>query len=96
MTSSIEAGGSWTTMKDVSLCEYCVQVGHCPITDNEMKLSHMRRKFMENFVKDRRDALAKASNNVRSGENLGNEIIQAQMWFDVIGQGKKSFNNQQC
>ncbi|CAL2278951.1 unnamed protein product [Prunus armeniaca] len=43
-----------------------------------------------------RDALAKANDNVRSGENLGNKIMQAQMWFGAIGQGKKSFNNHQC
>ncbi|CAL9011286.1 unnamed protein product [Prunus brigantina] len=32
-------------MEDVLLCECCVQVGHCPITDKEMKFSYMWRKI---------------------------------------------------
>ncbi|CAL9025254.1 unnamed protein product [Prunus brigantina] len=45
-----------------------------------------------------RDALAKARDNHQSRENLGNEneIMQAQMWFGAIGQGRKSFNHDQC
>ncbi|BBN68988.1 Long-chain fatty alcohol dehydrogenase family protein, partial [Prunus dulcis] len=43
-----------------------------------------------------RNALAKAIDNQRSGENLSNEIIQAQMWFGATGQGKKSFNHTHC
>ncbi|BBH05094.1 hypothetical protein Prudu_016385 [Prunus dulcis] len=34
--------------------------------------------------------------NHRSGENLSNEIIQAQMWFGATGQGKKSFSHFEC
>ncbi|CAL2246633.1 unnamed protein product [Prunus armeniaca] len=40
--------------------------------------------------------ISKAMDNVRSGENLSNEIMQAQMWFGAIGQGKKYFNHQEC
>ncbi|XP_021812226.1 uncharacterized protein LOC110755360 [Prunus avium] len=43
-----------------------------------------------------RDALTKARENLRSGQNLTDEIIQAQMWFGATGQGKKSFQNHQC
>ncbi|CAL2232825.1 unnamed protein product [Prunus armeniaca] len=49
MASSIKAGESWTTMEDVLLCECWVQVGHCPITSNKMKFSHMRRKIHVEF-----------------------------------------------
>ncbi|BBH07212.1 hypothetical protein Prudu_019085 [Prunus dulcis] len=37
-----------------------------------------------------RNALAKAMDNYRSGQNRTNEIIQAQMWFGATGGGKKS------
>ncbi|CAL2246552.1 unnamed protein product [Prunus armeniaca] len=30
------------------------------------------------------------------GQRSKPEIIQTQMWFGVIGRGKKSFNNHQC
>ncbi|CAL8141160.1 unnamed protein product [Prunus armeniaca] len=43
-----------------------------------------------------RDALTKAMNNHRSGENLSSEIMQAQMFFGATGQGKKSFNHTLC
>ncbi|BBH05647.1 hypothetical protein Prudu_017097 [Prunus dulcis] len=43
-----------------------------------------------------RDALAKAMDNYRSGENRTNEMIQAQMWLGAIGGGKKSFNHHEC
>ncbi|CAL8175269.1 unnamed protein product [Prunus armeniaca] len=55
-----------------------------------------RWKFFNKELGKLRDALAKARDNQRSCENLGNEIMQARMWFDAIGQGKKSFNHQQC
>ncbi|CAL2239256.1 unnamed protein product [Prunus armeniaca] len=48
MASSIQVGGSWTTMENVLLYEW-VQVGHCPITGNEMKFSHMWRKIHVEF-----------------------------------------------
>ncbi|CAL2259407.1 unnamed protein product [Prunus armeniaca] len=32
----------------------------------------------------------------RSGQNLSNEIMQAQMWYGATGQGKKTFNNTKC
>ncbi|CAL2266607.1 unnamed protein product [Prunus armeniaca] len=35
-------------------------------------------------------------NLYRSGENRTNELIQAQMWFDVTGGGKKSFTHHEC
>ncbi|BBG98532.1 Long-chain fatty alcohol dehydrogenase family protein [Prunus dulcis] len=43
---------------------------------------------MEDLAKWR-NALAKAMDNHRSGENLSSEIMQAQMWFGATGQGKK-------
>ncbi|CAL2259378.1 unnamed protein product [Prunus armeniaca] len=61
----------------------------------EMTLSS-RWKILNKKLRKWRDALAKARDNVRSGENLSNEIIQAQMWFGAIGQRKKSFNHQEC
>ncbi|CAL9028700.1 unnamed protein product, partial [Prunus brigantina] len=36
-------------MEDVLLCEGWVQVDHCPVTGNEMKFSHMRRKIHAEF-----------------------------------------------
>ncbi|CAL2265191.1 unnamed protein product [Prunus armeniaca] len=42
------------------------------------------------------DALAKAMDNHRSGENLTSETIQAQMFFCATRQGKKSFNHTHC
>ncbi|KAL6279195.1 hypothetical protein ACE6H2_016076 [Prunus campanulata] len=119
MASSVEAGGSWTTVEDIVLCESWVKVSHCPITGNEMKFSHMWRKIHEEFaarsgstwtemaLQSRwkilnkelgkwRDALTKARDNMRSGQNLTDEIIQAQMWFGATGQGKKSFQSHQC
>ncbi|CAL2277601.1 unnamed protein product [Prunus armeniaca] len=49
-----------------------------------------RWKILNKELGKLRDALAKAMDNIRSGQNLADEIIQAQMWFDAIGQGKKS------
>ncbi|CAL8164500.1 unnamed protein product [Prunus armeniaca] len=49
MTSSIKAGGAWPTMEDILLYECWVQVGHYPITSNEMKFSHMWRKIHAEF-----------------------------------------------
>ncbi|CAL8174487.1 unnamed protein product [Prunus armeniaca] len=49
MASSIETGGAWITMKDILFCEHWVKVGHCPITGNEMKSSHMWRKIHGEF-----------------------------------------------
>ncbi|CAL8144652.1 unnamed protein product [Prunus armeniaca] len=43
-----------------------------------------------------RDALTKAMNNHASGENLSDEIVQAQMWYGATGQGKFFFNHTQC
>ncbi|KAI5313018.1 hypothetical protein L3X38_042192 [Prunus dulcis] len=43
-----------------------------------------------------RNALTKARENIRSGQNLSDEIIQAQMWFGAMGQGKKSSVHFQC
>ncbi|CAL8991592.1 unnamed protein product [Prunus brigantina] len=35
-------------------------------------------------------------NSHASGENLSDEIVQAQMWYGATGQGKKNFNHTQC
>ncbi|BBN67483.1 hypothetical protein Prudu_91S000100 [Prunus dulcis] len=43
-----------------------------------------------------RNALAKAMDNYRSGQNRTNEMIQAQMWFGATGGGKKSFTHHEC
>ncbi|CAL9001262.1 unnamed protein product [Prunus brigantina] len=96
MASSIEAGGSWTTVEDILFCECWVVVGYCPITSNEMKSSHMWRKINGEFCERSgsactkmalasrwkilnkelgkwRDALTKVRENIRSGQNLGDE-----------------------
>ncbi|CAL2246084.1 unnamed protein product [Prunus armeniaca] len=44
-----------------------------------------RWKILNKELAKWRDALAKAMNNHRSGENLSNKIIQAQMWFGATG-----------
>ncbi|CAL2237435.1 unnamed protein product [Prunus armeniaca] len=49
MVSSIEAGGTWTTVEDILLSVCWVKVGHCLITSNEMNFSHMWRKIHEEF-----------------------------------------------
>ncbi|CAL9028378.1 unnamed protein product [Prunus brigantina] len=46
-----------------------------------------RWKILNKELGKWRDVLVKARDNHRSGENLGNEIMQAQMWFGAIGQG---------
>ena len=97
MASSIEAGGMWTTMEDVLLCECWVQINHCPITGNEIKFSHMWRKIQAEFCERSgsahmemalaskwkilnkelgkwRDALAKARDNIQSGQNLTDKV----------------------
>ncbi|CAL2226643.1 unnamed protein product [Prunus armeniaca] len=48
-----------------------------------------RWKILNKELAKWRDVLAKARDNHRSGENLSNKIIQAQMWFGAIGQDKK-------
>ncbi|CAL2241121.1 unnamed protein product [Prunus armeniaca] len=120
MASSIETGGAWSTMEDVSLCEAWLRVCHCPVTGNEMKFFHMWKKIHAEFcekIPDSprtemalssrwkllnkemakwRDALAKAMNLYRSGENRTNELIQAQMWFGATGGGKKRFTHHEC
>ncbi|KAL6270120.1 hypothetical protein ACE6H2_027031 [Prunus campanulata] len=49
-----------------------------------------RWKILNKELGKWRDALTKAMNNQRSGENL------TQMWFGATGQGKKTFNHTQC
>ncbi|CAL8084068.1 unnamed protein product [Prunus armeniaca] len=119
MASSIEAGGTWTTQKDIVLCECWVKVSHCQVTGNEMKFCHLWRKIHGEFcersgslrtkmamgsrskilnieLEKWRDELAKVRDNIRSGQNLADEIIQAQMWFGAMDQDKNSFMNHQC
>ncbi|BBN69554.1 zinc ion-binding protein, partial [Prunus dulcis] len=55
-----------------------------------------RWKILNKELGKWRDALAKAMDNYRSGENRTNEMIQAQMWFGATGGGKKSFNHHEC
>ena len=98
MASSIETGGAWSTMEDVSLCEAWLQICHCPVSGNEMKFFHMWKKIHAKFCEKIlgstrtkmtlssrwkilnkklgkwRDALKKAMDNYRSGENRTNEL----------------------
>ncbi|CAL9001319.1 unnamed protein product [Prunus brigantina] len=64
-------------------------------TRTESALSS-RWKILNRELGKWRDALTKAMNNHASGENLSDEIAQAQMWYGSTGQGKKSFNHTQC
>ncbi|BBG96016.1 hypothetical protein Prudu_004694 [Prunus dulcis] len=64
-------------------------------TRTEMTLSSRWKVFNKELGKWR-NALAKAIDNHRSGENLSSEIMQAQMWFGATGQGRKSFNHTHC
>ncbi|CAL9011358.1 unnamed protein product [Prunus brigantina] len=89
MASSVEARGAWTTQEDIVLCQSWVNVSHCLVTGNEMKFSHIE-------LGKWRNALTKARENIRSGQNLSDEIIQAQVWFGAMGQGKKSFLHHEC
>ncbi|CAL8170130.1 unnamed protein product [Prunus armeniaca] len=89
MASSVKAGGAWTTVKDIVLYESWVKDG------TEMALQS-KWKILNKELGKWRDALAKARDNIRSSQNLTDEIIQAQMWFGATGQGKKSFQSHQC
>ncbi|CAL2274249.1 unnamed protein product [Prunus armeniaca] len=64
-------------------------------TRTESALSS-RWKLLNKELGKWRDALTKAMNNHASGENLSDEIVQAQMWYGATGQGKKNFNHTQC
>ncbi|CAL9022740.1 unnamed protein product [Prunus brigantina] len=55
-----------------------------------------RWKLLNKELGKWRNALTKARENIRSGQNLSDEIIQAQIWFGAMGQGKKSFVHFQC
>ncbi|CAL9007458.1 unnamed protein product, partial [Prunus brigantina] len=55
-----------------------------------------RWKLLNRELAKWRDAHTKAMNNRASGENLSDEIGQAQMWYGATGQGKKDFNHTQC
>ncbi|CAL2247362.1 unnamed protein product [Prunus armeniaca] len=110
MASSVEAGGAWTTQEDIVLCQFWVKVSHCPVTGNEIKFAHMWSKIHGEFCQRSgslrtemalelgkwRNALTKARENIRSGQNLSDEILQAQMWFGAMGQGKKSLLSHEC
>ncbi|CAL2240386.1 unnamed protein product [Prunus armeniaca] len=55
-----------------------------------------RWKLLNKELGKWRNALTKVRENIRSGQNFTDEIIQAQMWFGATGQGKKSFVHFQC
>ncbi|BBN67535.1 hypothetical protein Prudu_107S000600 [Prunus dulcis] len=57
-------------------------------TRTEMALSS-RWKILNKELGKWRNALAKAMDNYRSGQNRTNEMIQAQMWFGEPGVAKK-------
>ncbi|BBG92312.1 Long-chain fatty alcohol dehydrogenase family protein [Prunus dulcis] len=110
--------GAWSMMEDVSLCEAWVQVSHCPVTDNEIKFSHMWKKIHQAFCERAigstrtemalssmwkvlnkelakwRNALAKAMDNHRSGENLSNYARTNVVW--CYWAREKSFNHTHC
>ncbi|CAL2259562.1 unnamed protein product [Prunus armeniaca] len=97
-SSSETGGGAWSMMEDVSLCdawlqEFCERVIGSIRTDQALS---SRWKILNKELGKWRDALAKAMDNRRSGENLSSEIMQAQMFFGATGQGKKSFNHTLC
>ncbi|CAL8157807.1 unnamed protein product [Prunus armeniaca] len=64
-------------------------------TRTESALSS-RWKLLNKELGKWRDALTKAMNNHASGENLSDEIVQAQMFYGATGVGKKSFTHTQC
>ncbi|CAL8149743.1 unnamed protein product [Prunus armeniaca] len=70
--------------------EFCERIPGS--TRMEMTLSS-RWKILNKELGKWIDALAKTRDNYRSGENLSSEIMQAQMWFGAIRQGKKTFNH---
>ncbi|CAL8169000.1 unnamed protein product [Prunus armeniaca] len=53
-------------------------------------------KIMNKELGKWKNALTKVRENIRSGQNLSDEIIQAQVWFGAMGQGKKSSVHFQC
>ncbi|CAL9024113.1 unnamed protein product, partial [Prunus brigantina] len=55
-----------------------------------------RWKLLNRELGKWRNALTKARDNIRSGQNLSDEIIQVQMWFGATGQGNKNFVHFQC
>ncbi|CAL2259710.1 unnamed protein product [Prunus armeniaca] len=84
MGSSSETGGAWSIMEDGNW-----------FNPYGMALSS-RWKILNKELAKWRDALAKAMDNHRRGENLTSEIMQAKMFFGATGQGKKSFNHTLC
>ncbi|CAL8175877.1 unnamed protein product [Prunus armeniaca] len=64
-------------------------------TRTESALSS-RWKLLNKELGKWRDALTKAMNNHASGENLSDEIVQAQMFYGATRLGKKSFTHTQC
>ncbi|CAL9003949.1 unnamed protein product [Prunus brigantina] len=55
-----------------------------------------RWKILNRELGKWRNALTKERENIRSGQNLSDEIIQAQVWFGAMGQDKKSFLHHEC
>ncbi|KAI5338397.1 hypothetical protein L3X38_017668 [Prunus dulcis] len=72
--------------------EFCQRSGSIR---TEMALSS-RWKILNRELGKWRNALTKARENIRSGQNLSDEIIQAQAWFDAMGQDKKSLLHHEC
>ncbi|CAL8167483.1 unnamed protein product [Prunus armeniaca] len=73
--------------------------GRCPVVSGSTRTESALSSWWKLLNKELgkwRDALTKAMNNHASGENLSDEIVQAQMWYGAIGQGKKNFNHTQC
>ncbi|CAL2256311.1 unnamed protein product [Prunus armeniaca] len=104
MASFVKARGAWTTQEDIALCQSWLNVSHCPVTGNEMKSGSIRTemalssrwKIMNRELGKWRNAFTKARENIRSSQNLSDEIIQAQVCFGAMGQGKKSFLHHEC
>ncbi|KAL6297230.1 hypothetical protein ACE6H2_005372 [Prunus campanulata] len=86
--NEIKFSGLWKKIHS----EFC---GRLSSNRTEMALSSRWKILNKEFGKWR-DALTKAMDNRRSGENLTDEIVQAQMWFGATGQGKKSFTHFEC
>ncbi|CAL8995410.1 unnamed protein product, partial [Prunus brigantina] len=83
MGSSSETGGAWSVMEDVSLCESWLHISHCPALSSRWKILNIE-------LAKWRDALAKATDNHRSGENLTSEH---KCFLVLLGKEKKSFNH---
>ena len=90
MASSIETGGAWSIMEDVSLCEASLQICHCPVSGNEMKFFHMWKKihaeFCEKIPRSTRMEMALSSRWKILNKELGK-------WRDVLAKAMDNYRS---